>query len=125
MFFVVIVIAHFLFDGSRLPGWLLDDPARLAPIAWIAAVAVIAKHWIAAYAWRDVAPRYLHAYLLIWLAGTTALLTLGIVLWGILRIYVPLDVDRLRSVVILLALMAVPLARVCLAPSWLERNRHR
>jgi hypothetical protein len=125
MSFVVMAIAYMLFDGTRFPGWLLDDPARLAPIAWIAAVGVIAKHWAAAYTWRRVTPRYLRAYLFIWLAGTTALLTTGIVLWGILRIYVPFDVDRLRSVVILLALMAVPLARVGLAPSWLARNRHR
>jgi hypothetical protein len=125
MSFVVMAIAYLVFDGSRFPGWLLDDPARLAPIGWIAAVAVIAKHWAAAYTWRGVAPRYLRAYLLLWLAGTTALLTLGIVLWGILRIYLPLDVDRLRSVVILLALIAVPLARVGLAPSRLARNRHR
>ena len=37
----------------------------------------------------------------------------------------PLDVDRARTVVILLALLAVPLARVGLAPFWLARNRHR
>jgi hypothetical protein len=125
MSFAVLAIAGLLFDASRFPGWLLDDPARLAPIGWIAAVAVIAKHWTAANTWRGVAPRYLRAYLLLWLAGTTALLTLGIVLWGVLRIYLPLDVDRLQSIAILLALMAVPLARVGLAPSWLARNRHR
>ena len=123
--FVVVAIAGLVFDAGRFPGWLLGDPARLAPIAWIAAVALIAKYCLAAYAWRGVAPRYLRAYLLMWLAGTTAFVTLGLTLWGLLRIYLPLDVDRLRSVVILLALMAVPLARVGLAPSWLARNRHR
>ena len=102
---VVVAIAGLVFDASRLPGWLLGDPSRLAPIAWIAAIAVIAKQWIAAYAWRGVGPRYLRAYLLIWIAGTTAFLTLGLVLWNILRMYLPLDVDRFRSVVILLALM--------------------
>ena len=112
-------------DAGRLPGWVLDDPARLAPLLWIAAAALIAKHWMAVYAWRGVTPRYLRAYLLVWLAGTTALLTLGMVAWGILRIYLPLDGDRLRSLVIFLALMALPLARVGLAPSGLARNRHR
>jgi len=125
MSFVVMGIGSLLFDASRLPGWLLDDPARLAPVAWIAAVAVVAKYWIAAYAWRGVPPRYLRVYLLIWLAGTASFLALGIVVWGIVRIYLPLDVDRARSVVILLALLAVPLARVGLAPSSLTRNRHR
>ena len=121
----VVAIAGIAFDAGQLPGWLLDDPARLAPILWIAAAALIAKHWTAAYAWRGVTTRYLRAYFIIWLAGTTALLTLGMVAWGIVRIYLPLDGDRLRSAVILLALMAVPLARVGLATSGLARNRHR
>lgn len=125
MSFVVMGIGSLLFDVSRFPGWLLDDPARLAPLVWIAAVAVIAKYWIAAYTWRGVPPRYLRVYLPIWLAGTASFLLLGIVVWGIVRIYLPLDVDRLRSVVILLALLTVPLARVGLAPSSLTRNRHR
>ena len=122
---VVLVIAAIVFDAGRLPGWLLGDPARLAPVVWIAAVAVIAKYWLAAYAWRGAPARYLLAYLLIWLAGTASLLALGIMVWGIVRVYVPLDADRLRSVVILLALLAVPLARVGIAPLLLTRNRHR
>jgi hypothetical protein len=46
-------------------------------------------------------------------------------LWGIVRIYVALDVYRLQTLVILLALLAVPLARVGLATSCLAWNRHR
>ena len=122
---VIVVIAGLVFDAGRLPGWLLGDPARLGPVVSIAAALVIAKYWIAAYTWRGVAPRYLRPYLVFWLAATTSFLTLGIVLWGMLRIYLPLDVERSRSLVILLALMAVPLARVGLAPTWLARNRHR
>jgi hypothetical protein len=123
--FVVVTIAYLVFDASRLPGWLLGDPARLEPIAWILAVIVIAKQWMAVYGSRGVAGRYVGAYLLIWIAGTMVFGSLGLVLWGILRIYLPLDVARLRSVAILLALTAVPLARVGLAPSSLARNRHR
>jgi hypothetical protein len=122
---VVLVIAGLVFDAGRLPGWLLRDPVRLAPVAWIAAAAVVAKYWIAAYAWRGVSPRYLRVYLPIWFAGTASVLGLGILVWGIVRIYLPLDVDRARSVVILVALIAMPLARVGLAPFWLARNRHR
>ncbi|OFW47286.1 MAG: hypothetical protein A3J29_08840 [Acidobacteria bacterium RIFCSPLOWO2_12_FULL_67_14b] len=122
---VVLVIAGLVFDADRLPRWLLDDPARLAPVVWIAAIAVIAKYWIAAYAWRVVTPRYLRVYLLIWLAGTASFLAFGIVVWGVVRIYLPVDVDRLRSLVILVALLAVPLARVGLAPASLTHNRHR
>jgi hypothetical protein len=100
-------------------------PERLATIVWIAAFGVVAKHLMAAYAWRAVAPGYLRGYLLIWAAGTTSFLTLGIVAWGLLRTYLPLDGDRLLGLMLLLALMAVPLARVGLATSGLARNRHR
>ena len=121
----ILVTAGLALDADRLPRWLLDDPARFASIAWIAAVAVIAKYWLAAYAWRAVPARYLRSYLLIWLVGTASFLALGIAVWGIMRIYLPLDVDRFLSIVILLALLAVPLARVGLAPAALSWNRHR
>jgi hypothetical protein len=122
---VVLVIAGIAFDAYRLPGWMLGEPSRLAPVVWIAAALVIAKYWLAAYAWRGAPLRDLFAYLLIWVAGTASLLALGMVVWGIVRIYVPLDAERLRSIVVLLALLAVPLARVGLASSSLTRNRHR
>lgn len=122
---ITLVIAGIAFDADRLPGWLLGDPARLRSIVWMLAVAVIVKYWTAAYAWRGAPAGYLRVYLLIWLAGTASFLALGLVVWGIVRIYVPLDVDRLRSVVILFSLLAVPLARAGLAPSSLTRNRHR
>jgi hypothetical protein len=125
IFTVFLVIAAIASDGDRLPGWLLEDPARLAPLVWIAAVAVVAKYAIALYAWRGVTARYLRVYLLIWLAGTASFLALGLVLWGIARTHPPLDADRVRSFVVLLAFLAIPLARVGLAPSSLERNRHR
>lgn len=55
---VILVIAGIAFDADRFPGWVLDDPGRFAPLAWIAAVAVIVKYWIAAFAWRSVPARY-------------------------------------------------------------------
>jgi hypothetical protein len=122
---VMLVFAGLAFNAGRLPGWLLEDPARLVPFVWMAAGAVIAKYWIAAYAWRSVSSRYARSYLVIWLLATLSSLALGVVLWSVLRIYLPLDVDRSRSLVILLALIAVPLARMGLAPFRLARNRHR
>jgi hypothetical protein len=120
-----LVIAGLVFDVYRLPGWLLGDPARLGPIVWAGALLVIAKYWAAAWAWRGVAWRYLRAYLLLWLGSTMAFLAAGFVLWGMVRIYLPIDGERSRSLVIILALLATPLARVALARSALERNRHR
>jgi hypothetical protein len=112
-------------DAGRFPNWLLRDPARVASVIWIIVAAVIVKWVIAAYAWRGVDPRYLRVYLLIWFAGTASLVALGMMGWGMLRMYPPFDVGGLRTVFILVALLAVPLARVGLAPLSLTRNRHR
>ena len=125
IFTVFLVIAGIAADADRLPGWLLDDPSRLGPLVWLAGIAVIAKYSLAAYVWRSASARYLRVYLLIWLTGTASFLALGLVLWGIVRAGLQHDADNLRSVVVLLALLAVPLARVGLAPSSLARNRHR
>jgi hypothetical protein len=122
---VLFVIAFATFDIGWLPRWMLADPGRLVPVVWIAALAVTAKYWLAAYAWRDVAPHHVRQYLLVWLLGTTCFVTLGVLLWGVVRMYVPMDIYRVQSLLILLALMAVPLGRVGLAPSFLARNRHR
>ena len=119
------VIGGLVFDVTRFPGWVLEDPDRMKAVAWMLAVAVVAKYWLAAYAWRRVAAPYAWRYLLVWCAGTACFAVLAMVFWGIVRIYVALDIYRFQSVVILLALLAVPLARIGLAPSSLARNRHR
>jgi hypothetical protein len=124
MFVVVVAIASLAFDATRLPGWVLDDPARLAAAAWVLSIAVIVKYWLAAYSWRGVSPRYVRQYLLLWGSGTTCLLTLALLFWGVARLYVALDIYRLQAVVILVALLALPLWRVGLAPACLARNRH-
>jgi hypothetical protein len=121
----VIVMTAIMFEADRLPGWLRADPERLVPVLWIAAIAVMTKYWLAAYAWREVPPRFLREYLLIWFAGTASFLALGLVVLGMVRVYLPLDADRAGGLVVLLALLAIPLARVGLAPASLTRNRHR
>lgn len=122
---LVALVTGAVLDAGRFPNWLLRDPARVASVIWIIVAAVIAKCVIAVYAWRGMSQRYQRMYLLVWFAGTASLVALGVVVWGMLRMYPPFDVDGLRSAVILLAVLAVPLARVGLAPSSLARNRHR
>ena len=122
---VMAVIVWMVFDGSRLPGWVLDDPARLTIVVWILAVATIAKYWMAVYSWRNLPARYARRYLLAWGAATTCLLAFGLAFWGVARIYVALDIYRFQGLMILVALLAVPIARLGLAPSRLARNRHR
>jgi hypothetical protein len=124
-FSLVALAASVMFDVERLPTWLLGDPSRFTLAVWVAAIAVVAKCSLAVYAWRGGPPRHVRGYVLIWLAGTSSLLALGIATWGLVRVYLPFDGHRLRSAVILLALLAVPLARVGLARGALARNRHR
>ena len=121
---VIVVIASLVLDVSRLPGSLLEDPARVARAAWVAAVAVIAKYSIAAYAWRGVAPRFRRPFC-VWAAATTSFVALGLVVWGILA-DVPGARRRPRPHRRHPPCFArVPLARVGFAPFWLARNRHR
>jgi hypothetical protein len=122
---VLVFIAGMVFPADRLPGWVLEDPAHMARVVWLMSIAVVAKCWLAAYSWRQVSARHLRQYLLVWGAATACLLTLTMVLWGVVRIYVALDMYRFQGFMIFLALLAVPLGRVGLAPSCLARNRHR
>jgi hypothetical protein len=122
---LLVVIAFLVFAGDRLPGWVLDDPARMAGVVLLMSVAVAAKCWLAAYAWHRSSARHLRQYLLVWSAATTCLLTLALSLWNVVRVYAALDIYRFQSLMILGALLAVPLGRVGLAPSSLSRNRHR
>ena len=121
----VAVLALLVFDATRLPGWVLDDPARLRAIAWMLSCAVTAKYWLAARAWRRARRQYVRGYLLAWSAGTACFAIAGLLIWQIVHVYVALDVSSFQSVVILLSLLAMPLARVGLAASSLARNRHR
>jgi hypothetical protein len=122
---VVVVIAGMVFGGDRLPGWVLDDPARMAGVVWLLSLAVVAKCWLAAYSWRRVSARHLRQYLLVWGVAIACLLTLTMLLGGVVRIYVAVDTHRFQGFMMLVALLAVPLGRVGLAPSSLARNRHR
>ncbi len=100
---------------------------RLLPaLLWVAALAVAAKFWIAAFSWRKVAPQRVRQYLIVWLGSTLCLITLAVLLWaGLLRYFLPSDIYRVRSLLILAALLVMPFGRLGLATSSLARNRHR
>ena len=91
-----------------------------------AAVGAIAKLWFSAFSWRNVARDRVRRYLIFWTVGTACLVALAIVVsplvWGL---FLPSDGAQVRTLLILIAVMAVPLARPGLATSSLERNRHR
>lgn len=122
---VVALVSATVLDTGRWAYWLLRDPARVAIAVWVIAAAVIAKSAMAIYVWRGVSRRYVRDYVLVWFAGTASLVTLSIAVWNPLRVSAPFDVAHLRTLILLVALLAVPLARVGLAHLLLARNRHR
>ena len=97
----------------------------MAAVVWILSAAVTAKYCIAAYTWRRISTRYVRQYLFVCGAATACLVALSLLLWGVVRIYVALDIYRLQALMILFAVLVVPLGRIGLAPSCLMRNRHR
>lgn len=119
-----IAIAGTLLVTYQLPAWLLEDPANMLPFVWGAALAVASKYWLAAYAWRGAAPRWVRQYFVAWCVGTLAFVALALALWSVLHIYLSVDVHRLQSLLVLGALLAMPAARLGLAPGRLAANRH-
>ena len=72
-----------------------------------------------------ITPRYVRGYIVIWAGATASFIGLALIVLGVARVYAPAVAERLWSLAILTALMAVPLARIGLSPSQLKRNRHR
>ena len=127
-------LAQVLNHKAAVRAWIREDPNQLlALIEWIAALGVIAKFWISARAWRGFEPRRVWQYVLFWCAGAVSLVALALLLWadGLLNLslmallgFPPLDPLRLRNLMLLLALLAIPFARIGLAPASLAKNRH-
>jgi hypothetical protein len=130
-----IGLAILLNHERAVRAWVTEDPNRVLSICeWIAALAVIAKFWLAAFSWRSIAPARVRAYLLLWAGATLSLIALANLLWahGLLSLqlmavtgFLPVDVYRLRNLLVLLALLVIPFARLGYAPSALAKNRHR
>ena len=106
--------------------WIHDNIDWLLPaLLGIVAFAAITKFGMAAFFWRGIAPQRLRQYFMVWCGGTLCLITLAVLLWAGLRYVLPSDIYRLRSLLILIALLVIPFARIGLAPSSLAKNRHR
>jgi len=115
--------------------WVRHDPnLLLAIVEWIVALAVVAKFFVAARTWRNVSSKRTRNFLLAWAGGTICLGALAMLLWahGLLSLelmafgdFFPLDIVRLRNLLILVSLWIIPFARLGLAPTMLAKNRHR
>jgi hypothetical protein len=115
--------------------WYRTDPDR--PLSWltdIAALAVFAKFFLAAWTWRDISPGRVRKYLFLWLCATVCLMALIFLLWadGLFSLvligffgFLPWDTHRLLALLVLLTLLVIPLARIGMAPSSFAKSRHR
>lgn len=96
--------------------WLTQHMNTVLPhIEWIAAILILAKLSAAVVSWWKVERAW--AYLLFWITSTLTL----IVLATQLSAYVPPLVPSL----VLIAVLITPIARIGLAQTSFERNRHR
>ncbi len=86
-------------------------------LGWGLATAVVAKLWLAVFSWRGISPQRAWRYALLWTGATACFVVLGLLVCP--------DVFWVRHLVILVALLFVPLARLGFAPRALEANRHR
>jgi len=107
--------------------------APITLLEWLAALAIVGRVWLAARTWRRVSPSRVRTYLALWLGGSAVLAGGAMLLWagGALGLYLmsaadllPLDLERLRNLLLLLVLLIIPLARLGIAPTSLARNRH-
>lgn len=115
-----------LIANQSILTWIQDNTGRWLPlVVWVAAAAVVVKFWLAAFSWQKIHVKYLRQYLPVWLGGNACLIALSFLLGDLLGDFVPADTYRLRSLLILIALQIIPLARIGLAPSFLDKNRHR
>jgi hypothetical protein len=129
----LLVVFHDVFDRPQ-PLWgRYDFDEIFSVLIWTAAAAAIAKFWLSAVSWRNVSQSRVRQYLIFWTVGTACVVVLAIVLSPAVLVAVemfwrhvlPVDVAQVRTLLILLALMAVPFVRPGLATLSLERNRHQ
>jgi len=88
-------------------------------LGWILALLVIVKFCSAVFFWSNAPSGYRRRYLSIWGGGLAGLVTLAILASP------PFDTYHYRHLFLLAAILAFPLARMGIAPSSFEKNRHR
>jgi len=122
----LFVLPAILILNEPILDWIAANTRRLLPaLVWVAAAGVVIKFWLAAFSWRRIEPQYVRRYLSVWLSGVACLGVLAFMLGDLLSLFLPEDTYRLRNLLILIGLQIVPVARLGLAPAFLDRNRHR
>jgi hypothetical protein len=107
----IIGIAVLLRRYEALPGWIDDN---LNFLLVLLTFGIIAKFSLWIVSWRDVAAERVQQYFVFWTGSTLGLMALGVSVWRAGRL-----------LLVLVAILIVPLARIGFAPSALMKNRHR
>jgi hypothetical protein len=97
----------------------------LLQLEWLAALAVILKLCAAVWSWRKIPTERLRSYFVFWVAATLLLIVFAVMVWSDLPPAPPSVSYRFRTLMILMALMFLPLARMGFASSSFAKNRHR
>jgi hypothetical protein len=125
-FFALAGLAWVDTHRSLVFGWVQHHlDSVLLQLEWLAALAVILKLGAAVWSWRKIPSERLRRYSLFWVAGTLLLIGFAVMVWSGLPPLVPSVTYRFRTLMILMAIMFLPLARIGLASSSFEKNRHR
>lgn len=113
-------------EREPLLAWMFRNREQvLTGGLWIVAAALIAKFCLSVLVWRRVPAKQVLQYLSVWICGTCCLIALAILIGDRVRPFLPPDANRLRLLLILVAVSIMPVGRLGLATMTLARNRHR
>ena len=125
-FFALAGFAWVETHRSSVFGWLQHHlDSVLLQLEWLAVLAVVLKLCAAVWSWRKIPIERLRSYFLFWVAATLLLIVFAVIVWSVLPPVPPSVTYRFRTLMILLAIMFLPLARMGLASSSFAKNRHR
>jgi len=127
-FFIVLGLLVILVQKNQqsILTWIQQNlNSELPRLQWLAVVLVVGKALAAIFSWRRIPAQRAWTYLSVWAGSTLIFVAFAISLWTVIWPLVSADVYGLRNLMILVALMPMPLARIAIAPSAFARNRHR
>jgi hypothetical protein len=111
-----------IFKKGSLIDWAISNVDNFLPTAALVLTgAVLLKFAVAIRSAREISRQYL----IVWFAATALLVVLALLLARGLGVALPSFSTQIRNVLVLVALVFVPLARMGLASSFFEKNRHR
>jgi hypothetical protein len=117
--FTAVIFGLWLFTYLKNTDWkqISHLDRIISGVGLALAVAVIVRLWLSVFSWKHIRSNRVFRYALLWAFSTSCIAALGMLLCP--------KIFWLKHLCILAALLAVPLARLGLAPLSLGRNRHR